>query len=75
MGNLIALKEMKIRARGESYFTTYPIGSKFTLLGYTDESPRPLYARIILPNGKKWVVTLYENTWLDDWTPRFRWEK
>ena len=73
MGRLVALTEIKVRPKGESYFRTYPIGTKFALRGYTDEKPRPLYARVILPDGKKYVVSLWEDTMIDidKWKPRF----
>ena len=74
MGELIALKEIKIRPKGESCFRTYPIGSRFVLRGYTNEKPTALYARVVLPDGKKYVVSLWEDTMIDisKWEPRFK---
>ena len=64
-------EEMKIRVKNETYFRTYQKNTKFDVLSFTDEKPRALQARIMLPDGKTTFVSLYENSSLGNYTPRF----
>ena len=58
MTTLTAIKDLKMRLHGESFWRDYHKGTEFNFIEYSKE-PRPLYAHIELPDGG------------DTWTPLF----
>ncbi len=59
MTTLVAIKDLKMRLHGESFWREYHKGTEFGLMEYSQEEPRPLYAHVSLPDGG------------DSWAPLF----